>query len=178
MTPHWLPEDDISMPVPENVEVGEGSMVYSAWAFVHYRSRRPCGLRMGRHSALWSETMLELGPDGEVEVGDWCTLLDIVIATNSRVTIGDHSMIGHRVVIADRPAPVPPDVDERANGSPEPIVIGSNTWVTAGSIVLPGARIGDDAIVGAGAVIDGEVPAGATAFGNPYRLARSLDSGS
>jgi acetyltransferase-like isoleucine patch superfamily enzyme len=163
-----LPEYDLPVPVPDNIEVGEGSQIWSRWAFLHYRSRRPCGLRVGRRSALWDMTMLDLGPDGEVAIGDHCTMLDV--ATNGSITIGDCSMIGHRVVIAGGPAPRPPEPDAPPEPLPAPIVIGSNTWITAGSVILPGARIGDDAVVGSGTVVDGEVPAGATAFGNPYRF--------
>ena len=166
--PPWL-SDDV-FPIPENVEVGPGSQVYSSWAFAHYRSRRPCGLRIGRQSALWSATMLDLGADGELEVGDYSTLLDVTVATNGRVEVGDYSMIGHRVVIAGGPAPVPPDVDADAAPPSEPIVIGSGVWITAGAVILPGARIGDDAVVGAGTVVDGPVPPRATAFGSPYRV--------
>ena len=170
MSRPWLPEYDLELPVPDNVEIGHGSQIFSAWAFAHYRSTRPCGLRMGRNSALWNLTMLDLGPDGELEVGDYSTLLDVTVATNGSVRVGDYSMVGHQVVLAGGPAPIPPEPDAPAAERPEPIEIGSNCWVTAGSIILPGARIGDDAIVGAGAVIDGEVPAGATAYGNPYRV--------
>jgi acetyltransferase-like isoleucine patch superfamily enzyme len=165
-----LPEYDLEVPVPENIEVGLDSQIWSRWAFVHYRSGRPCGLRVGRCSALWNMTMLDLGPDGEVSIGDHCTMLDVTFATNGSVTIGDFSMIGHRVVIADGAAPCPPVSGGPPGPVPEPIVIGSNTWITAGSVILPGARIGDDAVVGTGTVVDGEVPPGATAFGNPYRV--------
>ena len=170
MTHPGLPEWDMPLPVPDNIEIGEGSQIWSAWAFAHYRSTRPCGLRMGRNSALWNMSMLDLGPDGELTVGDFSTLLDVTVATNGSVRVGDYSMIGHQVVLAGGPAPVPPEPDAPAAGRPEPIEIGSGCWVTAGSIILPGARIGDDAIVGAGAVIDGDVPPGATAYGNPYRV--------
>jgi acetyltransferase-like isoleucine patch superfamily enzyme len=166
-----LPEWDLPLPVPGNIEIGEGSQIWSAWAFAHYRSTRPCGLRMGRNSALWNMSMLDLGPAGELTIGDFSTLLDVTVATNGRVSVGDYSMVGHRVVLAGGPAPVPPEPGAEQPESAA-IEIGSNCWVTAGSVILSGARIGDDAIVGAGAVIDGEVPAGATAIGNPYRIVR------
>ena len=37
------------------------------------------------------------------------------------------------------------------------------------SIILPGVSIGDDALIGAASVVTRDVPAGATAFGNPAR---------
>lgn len=42
--------------------------------------------------------------------------------------------------------------------------------VGAGAVVLPGIRIGRDAMVGAGAVVTRDVPAGATVVGNPARI--------
>jgi acetyltransferase-like isoleucine patch superfamily enzyme len=39
-------------------------------------------------------------------------------------------------------------------------------------VLLAGAQIGDGAIVGAGAVVDFEVPPGAVAAGNPARIVR------
>jgi maltose O-acetyltransferase len=73
-------------------------------------------------------------------------------------------------VIAGGQAPLPPEDKVEPDVVPEPIDIGSGVFIAAGSIVLPGARIGDEAVVGAGTVVDGEVPPGATAFGNPYRV--------
>lgn len=47
--------------------------------------------------------------------------------------------------------------------------MGINAWVCAGARVLPRLGIGDDAIVGAGAVVTRDVPAGATVIGVPAR---------
>ena len=51
-----------------------------------------------------------------------------------------------------------------------PIEIGTNAWIGGAAIILGGIRIGDDAIVGAGAVVTRDVPAGATVVGNPARI--------
>ena len=42
-------------------------------------------------------------------------------------------------------------------------------FIGAGSIILPDTTIGDDAIVGAGSVVSGDIAAGAVAVGNPAR---------
>jgi maltose O-acetyltransferase len=72
-------------------------------------------------------------------------------------------------VIADDPFAVPP------RGAAEPgaasIMIGENAWIGARPILLGGTTIGDDAVVGAGAVVRGTVPAGATVVGNPAQVA-------
>ena len=51
-----------------------------------------------------------------------------------------------------------------------PIHIGRNVWVGGGAIILPGVTVSDDALIGAGSVVTRDMPAGATAFGNPARV--------
>lgn len=94
-----------------------------------------------------------------------CIVLDVC-----GVDIGDGTQIGPGVQIltADHPR----NAAERAAGIEfgRPIVIGFNVWIGGGALILPGVTIGDDAIIGAGAVVTRDVPAGATAMGNPARL--------
>lgn len=94
-----------------------------------------------------------------------CVILDVVA-----VTIGDRTQIGPGVQIlaADHPR----DAAGRASGLEfgRPIRIGRNVWIGGGAIILPGVTIGDDALIGAGSVVTRDVPAGATAFGNPARV--------
>ncbi|TBR22377.1 MAG: sugar O-acetyltransferase, partial [Reyranella sp.] len=49
-------------------------------------------------------------------------------------------------------------------------VIGADVWIGGGAIILPGVSIGDGAIVGAGAVVTRDVPAGVTIVGNPAKV--------
>jgi maltose O-acetyltransferase len=94
-----------------------------------------------------------------------CVILDVV-----EVTIGDKTQIGPAVQImtADHPR----DAATRASGLEfgRPIHIGRNVWIGAAAIILPGVSIGDDAVIGAGSVVTRDVPAGATAYGNPARV--------
>jgi acetyltransferase-like isoleucine patch superfamily enzyme len=170
--PPWLPpaEEDLPVPVPDNVKIAPECQIWSALAFLHYRSRRPCGLRMGRRSVLWGFTMLDLGPDAEVAIGECSGLLEVTIATNGRVTVGDFAIIGHHVTIAGDSVSAPPGSGVRCDPRPQPIEIGDGVFIAANAVILPGARIGDGAVVGAGAVVDGEVSAGSIAFGNPYQV--------
>jgi maltose O-acetyltransferase len=94
-----------------------------------------------------------------------CVILDVV-----EVAIGDKTQIGPGVQIltADHPR----DAARRASGLEfgRPVHIGRNVWIGGGTIILPGVTIGDDALIGAGSVVTRDVPAGATAFGNPARV--------
>jgi virginiamycin A acetyltransferase len=51
-------------------------------------------------------------------------------------------------------------------------VVGNDVWIGMEAMILPGARIGDGAIIGARAVVSGEVPVYAIVGGNPGRVVR------
>ena len=50
------------------------------------------------------------------------------------------------------------------------IYIGNNSFIGARSILLPGTHIGDDCIIGAGAVVKGNVPNNSIVIGNPAKI--------
>jgi maltose O-acetyltransferase len=56
------------------------------------------------------------------------------------------------------------------------VVIGSRVFVGAGAIILPGSSIGDDSIVGAGAVVRGFVPPSSLVVGNPAKVVSDVES--
>lgn len=89
------------------------------------------------------------------------------------ITLGDGSLIGHRVVLATINHGFSPE--ERSSCRPAPIVIGRNVWIGSGAIVLPGITIGDNAIVAAGAVVTRDVAEGSVVAGTPARFIRSID---
>lgn len=57
-----------------------------------------------------------------------------------------------------------------------PIRIGSNVWLGADVIVLPGVTIGDNVTVGAGSVVTRDLPQNCVAAGNPCRVLRTKTS--
>jgi len=162
--------------LPGNVEIGEGTWVDTSYAFLHCHSRRASAVRIGRHSGIYGATMLELGPGGQLEVGDYCALVGAVIRTDQRVVIEDYALIAHEVFIADSWAAYPPGPGEGEPLSDEPqvsVIIRRNVWIGARAILLGGADIGDGAIVGAAAVVNFPVPANAIVAGNPARIVGS-----
>jgi len=167
----WFPRA-----LPANVVIGERSWCYSSFAFLHYRSRRACGVRVGRDSGIYSGSFFDLGPDGEVVIGDFVTLVGAIISVNSRVEIGDHAFIAHQVVLADSFAAVPQadGMPSPSDGRPSKIVVGRNSWIGARATILAGVRIGEGAIVGAGAVVEDEVPPFTIAAGVPARIVGSI----
>jgi acetyltransferase-like isoleucine patch superfamily enzyme len=162
----WYPE-----PLPGNVVIGDRSGLYSSFAFLHYRSERPVGVRIGDDTGVYYTTFFELGPEGEVDIGDFCAIVGAIINTNERVEIHDFAFVAHEVLLCDVPVAVPPtgSVDRGARRR-SGIVIGENAWIGAKAVLLSGAHIGEGSIVGAGAVVDFEVPPYTTVAGNPARV--------
>ena len=70
----------------------------------------------------------------------------------------------------------PLDVEKRNAGFEiaKPIQIGNNVWIGADVSILPGVKIGDNSVIGAGSVVTKDIPAGVLAFGNPCKIIRKL----
>ena len=99
-----------------------------------------------------------------------CTILD-----NNEVHIGHHVMIGPAVQIYTAAHPLQAESRTQGMEVAQPIVIEDNVWLGGGAILLPGVRIGRNAVVGAGAVVSRSVPANMVAAGNPARVIREID---
>jgi acetyltransferase-like isoleucine patch superfamily enzyme len=113
--------------------------------------------------------MFELGPEGEVEVGEFCTIVGALVCINGRLVIGDYSLVSYEVTIADSPWGVP--FDAEGAGSPGPLTtFEPNVWIGAGATILTGVRVGEGAVIGAAAVVDADVPPFAIAAGVPARV--------
>ena len=60
--------------------------------------------------------------------------------------------------------------DENRTG----VTVGKNVWVGANCVLLPGTTIGDDAVIAAGSVVRGAIPARELWGGVPARKIRAL----
>jgi len=163
--PRYLPWDWHSQPLPQNLEVGERTWIYSSFAFRHHRSRHADGVSIGDDSGIYVDTDFLTGPAGRVRIGNFCSIGGAVFVTNGTISIGDYAFVAHEVTFTDSQFAVPFDGDDVELG-PETIV-GENAWIGARVTVLGGSHIGDNAVIGAGAVLSGEVPAFSIAAGNP-----------
>jgi maltose O-acetyltransferase len=91
-----------------------------------------------------------------------------------RITVGDFVQLGPNVQLLTATHPL--DAGRRREGweGGEPITIDDDVWLGGGVIVLPGVTIGARTVVGAGAVVSRDLPAGVLAVGNPARVIREL----
>ena len=109
-----------------------------------------------------------------------CAMLD-----SAAIRIGANALLGPGVQLltADHPLRaaerLPPDWDPASGRSryrtrAAPIAIGDNTWIGAGTLVMPGVSVGDGTTIGAGSLVTRDIPAGVLAFGQPCRVQRAL----
>jgi acetyltransferase-like isoleucine patch superfamily enzyme len=117
-----------------------------------------------------------------VRIGQGCYVgFHVELDTNypELIEIGDGVTISHRCIIAshmatDAATPLRSLYPERA----APVRIEDGAWLCVGAIVLPGVRIGRNAVVAAGAVVNRDVPPGTLAAGVPARVVKRLALGS
>lgn len=90
------------------------------------------------------------------------------------ITIGDDVQIGTNVQLLTPTHPIDPQSRRDKWEAAEPITIEDNVWLGSGAIVLPGVTIGENTVVGAGAVVSRDLPANVLAVGNPARVVRTI----
>lgn len=100
---------------------------------------------------------------------------NLTLVDDTHIYIGDYTLLGPNVVIATAGHPILPELREKAFQYNSSVRIGRNCWLGAGVIVLPGVTIGDNVVVGAGAVVTKDLPDGVIAVGNPCRILRRID---
>lgn len=89
------------------------------------------------------------------------------LSCHESITIDDDARLGPFVQVLDSNLHVAGD--QKRQPPPRPVHIGRGAVVGAWCTVLPGAHIGDGAVVRPYSVVTGAVPAGAVVSGNPAR---------
>lgn len=84
------------------------------------------------------------------------------------IEIGDDTLIAPGVKIISANHNVRSKDREWVAG--EPIKIGKNCWIAANAIILPGVEIGDNVVVGAGAVVTKSFSSDVIIAGNPAKI--------
>ncbi len=135
-----------------NVRIGNG-------AFIHSRAYVAGDVELGDGANIWCGACIR-GDIAPVKIGKNTNVQDnatVHVGYHSPAVIGDNVTVGHNAVVHG-------------------CTIGSNVIVGMGAVILDGAKIGDDCIVGAATLIPGrkEIPSGSLVFGNPYRIVRPL----
>lgn len=82
---------------------------------------------------------------------------NLVILDANKVTIGDNVFIGPNCSLYTSGHPL--DIEQRNKGLEyaKPIQIGNNVWLGGNVTVLPGVKIGDNTVIGAGSVVTKDI---------------------
>lgn len=106
--------------------------------------------------------------------GSWVnfglTALDV-----APIVIGQDVLIGPNCSLYTAIHPTEPGPRRAKWESAAPITLGDNVWLGGSVVVCPGVTIGENSIIGAGAVVTRDIPANSIAVGNPARVIRELD---
>jgi len=145
-------------------KVGAGSLFQPGIRFAD-----PVRVTIGAGCYVWRGVAASAeGGTAGLRIGDGVQInRDVHLDTTGGLVIGDDTLISEGAVIYTH------DHGLHPWSVPVPMVktIGTGVWIGLRAVILPQCqRIGDDAVIGAGAVVTRDVPAGAIVAGNPARI--------
>ena len=174
--------------LPPNVRLGRDCYLERRDAFGRFRSQQQPGLVIGDRVRILTWTTFNVEPSGRMRIGDDTQLIGPVFMCAEEIRVGARCVLSYNVTIADCDFH-PLDIEgrrldaianapfgDRAARPPlitRPVIIDDDVWNGIGAIILKGVHIGRGATIAAGAVVSHDVPAGATASGNPASIAAS-----
>src|SRR5260221_2195027 len=163
---------------PHKVHLGD-DVVVDDLVLLDAKGTTNSGIRVGNGVFLGRGTILSC-KDGDITLGDHVNIgFHSEIFSGSSVSVGRHGLLaaytylvggGHEFDRTDLA------VLEQPRSS-KGIALGDNLWLGARATVLDGVRIGNDWVVGAGAVVTGDLPDGAVAVGTPAKVVRTRTEG-
>lgn len=129
-------------------------------------------IKLGKNVTIYPDVVFH--GDGPIVIGDQVTIGNGTVLYASKsggVTIGSGTMIGaySYIIDADHGIAAGMPIREQAN-SVAPVEIGEGAWLAANVTVLKGSKIGSGAVIGAKALVKGEIPQNAIAVGSPAKV--------
>lgn len=138
-------------------EMGDGVRIQGPIAF-HY----------GKHTKIGKNVFANFNftvqDDGEVTIGDNCNF-----GPNVTIVTPIHPMVA-----SERRAIRTAGGEDKLMCYAKPVHIGKDCWFGASVTVCPGVTIGDNCVIGAGAVVTRDIPANSFAAGVPCRVIREI----
>ena len=129
--------------------------------------------KKGKNTVILSPFQCDYGYN--IEIGEnFYANMNCVILDEAKVTFGDNVFIAPSCGFYTAGHPL--DVEQRNRGLEyaRPIRVGNNVWIGAQVCILPGVTIGDNTVIGAGSVVNRDIPANVIAAGNPCRVIREI----
>jgi acetyltransferase-like isoleucine patch superfamily enzyme len=134
-------------------------------------------IRLGHDLYLYRGLYWETAEGGSIDIGNGVVMSrGVHIVAYAGIRIGDGTMIGEYASIRDANHRRGPEGPRHSGHVAKPISIGRRVWIGRGAVILAGVAIGDDAVVGANAVVTRDVSAGTVVVGVPARLVATRKS--
>lgn len=127
---------------------------------------------------LYQRTIVVAKNNSRIIIGNNVGISGATIYSWKSIIIGDNTLVGANVKIVDNDFhPIDPEarkqkINEKTGVSP--VTIGNNVFIGMNTLILKGAEIGDNCVVGAGAVVTGKFPNNCIICGNPARIVKKI----
>lgn len=152
----------------------------SLWARLDVIPRAPHHerhrLRLGKESLIEASAVVCTW-HGDVTLGD-CASVGVGSIVIGPVRIGENSACSQYCFISGQSHHYE-DVSVsflRQGFKIDPVVIGKNVWIGSNCVILPGVKVGDNSIIGAGSTVVKDVPPYTVVCGKPAKITRRYDS--
>lgn len=99
---------------------------------------------------------------------------NLTILDCNKVFFGDNVLIGPNCSFYTAGHPIDLQGRKSTLEFAKPIIVGNNVWFGGNVTVLPGVTIGDNSIIGAGSVVNKDIPSNVVAVGNPCKVIRQI----
>ena len=100
---------------------------------------------------------------------------NLTLVDDCDIFVGDNVMFAPNVTITTGTHPIHPILRSKKAQYNLPVNIGNNVWIGAGVTILPGVKIGDNTVIGAGSVVTKDIPANVVAIGSPCKVFRDIN---
>ena len=125
---------------------------------------------------FWIEPSFYCDYGYNIEIGEnFYSNHNLVILDTTKVKFGDNVFIGPNCGFYTAGHPL--DVIQRNKGLEyaKPIEVGDNVWFGGNVVVLPGVKIGNNSVIGAGSVVTKDIPDNVVAVGNPCKVLKNIE---
>lgn len=130
-------------------------------------------------AGLYQRSIILARAGAKLDIGDDVRMSGVTIYSRESIRVGKHTSIGGNVKIFDHDFhPVNPQerLDHPNSGmKTRPVDIGENVFIGVNVIILKGSKIGNNCVIGAGAVVSGTFEDNTVIAGNPAKVIKKLE---
>ena len=121
------------------------------------------------------EQLFECDYGYNIEIGEnFYSNHNLVILDANKVVFGDNVFIGPNCGFYTAGHPLDAETRNKGLEYAKPIKVGNDVWFGGNVVVLPGVKIGNNVVIGAGSVVTKDTPENSIAVGNPCKVIKNI----